>query len=73
MVTIRYIRELLTEIMIAAEDGGNDIAHALEDGLMVDTLETIARGGLSAEEAQALAREALRSSEEIEFSRGCEP
>lgn len=52
---------------IQAAAGDSEAAHALEDGLFVDVLRTIAAGTPS---AAALAQEAL-SSRRLEFARRC--
>ena len=71
VVTISYVRSMLDEIRDAANAGEDDVAHALEDTLHLEVLETVSRGELSKEDASKLASEALESGD-IEFSRGCE-
>jgi hypothetical protein len=66
-VKISTVSRRLKAIRDAATKADDEVAHSLEDVLMVDALKAIAGG---ANDAPALAA-AVLTSREIEFSRWC--
>jgi len=67
-VKLSTVQHQLARIRTAAEDHDDERAHSLEDSLHADVLRAIAAGGMSAENAAAIAADAL-TSHAISFAR----
>lgn len=70
MITVEQAAARVDEVRAHAAAGDDERAHAAEDSLMVEALEAIASGRLSAVEAAEMARMAYRTGS-VEFSRWC--
>lgn len=68
MITAEQVIQRVAEIRNFAASGDDDRAHSAEDSLMIDVLETIAAGRLTAEQCAELARETYKTGQ-IDFSR----
>jgi len=66
-LTVQHIRAMLAEIKSAWDNGEDDVAHMLEDSLMVDTLDAIQHGAPNARELASAALESY----ELDFDRTC--